>query len=58
MIRLARPRPQFLGKGMTMQQFAELVCSSGKPVLPVVDVVVKNCPTCGQVVRDSGTRCP
>ena len=54
MIRLARPRPQFLGKGMTMQQFAELVCSSGKPVLPVVDVVVaKTCPTCGQPVNNT-----
>ena len=52
MIRLPRPRPQFLGKGMTMQQFAELVCSKGKQVVDVV--VAKNCPTCGQVVPDSG----
>ena len=52
MIRLPRPRPQYLGRGMTMQQFAELVCSSGKYVVPVVDVVVaKNCPTCGQPVN-------
>jgi hypothetical protein len=36
MVRLPRPRPQYLGRGMTMQQFAELVCSGGKPVLPVV----------------------
>ena len=52
MVRLPRPRPQYLGRGMTMQQFAELVCSSGKYVVPVVDVVVaKNCPTCGQPVN-------
>ena len=52
MIRIPRPRPQYLGRGMTMQQFAELVCSTGKPVLPVVDVVVtKTCPTCGQPVN-------
>ena len=55
MIRIPRPRPQFLGKGMTMQQFAELVCSTGKPVLPVVDVVVaKPCPTCGQLINKQG----
>ena len=56
MIRLARPRPQFLSsRGMTMQQFAELVCSSGKYVVPVVDVVVaKNCPTCGQPINKQG----
>ena len=55
MIRLARPRPQFLSsRGMTMQQFAELVCSSGKPVLPVVDVVAKPCPTCGQLINKQG----
>ncbi len=49
MIRLPRPRPQYLGKGMTMQQFAELVCSTSKPVVNVV--VAKNCPTCGQPVN-------
>ena len=38
-----------------MQQFAELVCSSGKYVVPVVDVVVaKNCPTCGQPINKQG----
>ena len=53
MIRLPRPRPSNLSnRGMTMQQFAELVCSSGKYVVPVVDVVVaKTCPTCGQPVN-------
>jgi hypothetical protein len=47
MIKLPRPQPRYLSSmGMTMQQFAELVCNTGRAqMLATINTL---CPTCGQ----------